>query len=709
MIQTLSDLLSRLILETGLSGEEILRLLLLFALAFAGLHLLTMLVTRWGDTQATTKSLLFSVLAHCVFFSGVVLLQPVPPPLPPETEAPVEVTLVEADEANPQKQRGNTPDRNLQTRSDLTSLTRTPRIIREPEPLQTPERTAGPITPPELSRPDLPSLPAEPLATPQPQSMGLTGPRVQAQIPLKIDDPLAERRPEFVLPFASNVTRQQIRRGEQAEGTEAEPVRGSVEAPTTQPAPDREIATLDLPLTELAERKRAPSRTEVRPQLGPAPSSIPVETAGTVATARKEPDTGGAPDRPLRTRMKTRTFRGDESGTVERFRPGRVPSTPLPTTDRELAVRDGVATELNRPGPAPNVIRPNFEGVRRSDVKVPATYALRNSRKKADIARTFGGTDASERAVESGLQWLAAAQHADGYWDADAHGSGKVSVDEDGVDRRDAGKESDSGVTALAVLAFLGAGYTHEEGRYEGNVNRALVWLISQQQEDGFLGGKATHYARMYCHAMATYALAEAVGMQLDPSRESGFRKPLERAIGYILDNQNEDGGWRYVKGQKGDMSIFGWQLMALKSADIAGIPMPDSARNGMIRFLKERSLGEKNGLAGYREQMPASASMTAEALFCKQMLGMRRSNPSSSEAVSYLLARQPRLSEWNLYYWYYGTLAMFQYGGDAWKKWNESFRDLIITGQVQTGEHAGSWEPVRPWGPYGGRVYSTA
>ena len=156
-------------------------------------------------------------------------------------------------------------------------------------------------------------------------------------------------------------------------------------------------------------------------------------------------------------------------------------------------------------------------------------------------------------------------------------------------------------------------------------------------------------------------------------------------------------------------MSVFGWQLMALKSAGIAGVVVPQSVGDGMVAFLKARSLGQNKGLAAYRPGEPVSASMTAEALFCKQMFKIRRTNSASIEAVDYLLQRLPKRSETNQYYWYYGTLAMYQYGGKPWRKWNEALRDLLVTGQITTGDTAGSWDPKGPWGPYGGRIYSTA
>jgi len=376
-----------------------------------------------------------------------------------------------------------------------------------------------------------------------------------------------------------------------------------------------------------------------------------------------------------------------------------------------MASRSGLPQISPRAGLQPNVSRPNFDAVRSmKNAVVPSTYHLRKREHRKEAARKYGGTDASERAVEMSLRWLAAQQTKEGYWDADAYGSGQVKVDEEGVDRKNAGIKADTGLTALTVLCFLGAGYTHEEGIYSENIERALKWLMKQQQKDGYLGGDATRYAKMYCHGMTTYALAEAYGLQSDPTLDIGLRKSLEQGVNYIVEQQNsKDGGWRYVKGQWGYMSMFGWQLMALKSAEIAGVPVPRKTKVLMVRFLKERSLGKAKGLASYRAELPVSTSMTAEALFCKQMLGIKRENESSKEAVDYIMKRMPNRREYNLYYWYYGTLAMYQYGGDSWRQWNETVRDRLVEDQTTEGKQKGSWAPVGIWGPYGGRLYSTA
>jgi hypothetical protein len=396
---------------------------------------------------------------------------------------------------------------------------------------------------------------------------------------------------------------------------------------------------------------------------------------------------------------------------VERSRPDVLPRSSGPSVNRDVAALD---RSLVGRAPTPELIRPGSPAgsVRRSE-SLPSVYQPRELSGRREAALEAGGTTATEQAVENGLRWLALHQTREGYWDADAFEAGQVRTDNEGVDRLNAGKQADSGVTGLAVLAFLGAGYTHREGQYADNVERALGWMVRNQRSDGYLAVGATHYEQMYCHGIATYALAEAYGMEDD----SRLREPLKRAVQYIIAQQNtRDGGWRYVKGQPSDMSMFGWQLMALMRADLAGrerdapdIAIPETSRQLMIQFLKERSLGTRRGLAGYRENEPPTPSMTAEAFFCKQMLGMARTNPSSLEAVEHLLQHAPRLADFNLYYWYYATMAMRRHGGEPWEQWNRAIQDVLVAEQKQAGDEAGSWDPRGPWGPYGGRVYSTA
>jgi hypothetical protein len=100
---------------------------------------------------------------------------------------------------------------------------------------------------------------------------------------------------------------------------------------------------------------------------------------------------------------------------------------------------------------------------------------------------------------------------------------------------------------------------------------------------------------------------------------------------------------------------------------------------------------------------------MTAEALASRQFLGMLRSNPAAVEAGDYVLGELPRADRANYYYWYYGTLAMHQLGGQHWETWNRALARTLVDTQLTTGNLAGTWAPTDAWGGHGGRVYSTA
>ena len=217
---------------------------------------------------------------------------------------------------------------------------------------------------------------------------------------------------------------------------------------------------------------------------------------------------------------------------------------------------------------------------------------------------------------------------------------------------------------------------------------------------------------------MATYALAEAVGMQSDVNADIDLRLAMIRAAAYTSKIQDaRTGGWRYLPNkneptryQDGDMSMFGWKMMALKSAEIAKVEINETVRKRMDRFLKSRRLGRYGGLASYRDKDKVDKTMTAEAMFCRIMMGYKRDGEDMREAVRYLNRLAPSRADMNLYYWYYGTLAMFQYGGKAWDSWNKEIRELLIKEQIGSGEFAGTWDPRKSrWGRAGGRVYTTA
>jgi hypothetical protein len=213
----------------------------------------------------------------------------------------------------------------------------------------------------------------------------------------------------------------------------------------------------------------------------------------------------------------------------------------------------------------------------------------------------------------------------------------------------------------------------------------------------------------MYCHAMATLALCEAYALSLDRR----LQDPAERAVRFLLRSRARDGqAWRYAPAAEvGDTSMLGWVVMALKSAHEVGLQASDwtQSRRGVIDWLNRVATGENRGLARYQPWEPVTATMTAEAWVCRQFLGFGGPGSSSSEAAAYLLQHDSDKGDSNFYYWYYATLAMYQHGGEPWKRWNDRNRGRIVSLQVARGHQSGSWAPDDSlYGVRGGRIYCT-
>ncbi len=719
MRHVVGDLLQRVLQGSKLDPQSLLWGILIGACLLSLLHLITMFATRWGDHRVTGKALLFSLMLHFGCLVGVVTVAPAPslPPGDPEGGEQSHRVMIRSVAAEKERDfgadvggAGQTPvwDR-IAVPGHVKPLGPQPAL---PAAVATPsvDRVAESLKPPELPPLDVAAMPdvaQPPAATPVPAAPSTS--KQSAQTP-EIEAPKSA-------PLAAPSTATAPRPAERSTApTTTATVDRQATAPTDSPLVPTDTGHLDPPaIPDSTAPAPAPKATvasnssadPIRRDASPAPVPSPQVDANTNVGQSSSAAGGGTSS------IAGPAITPQQSGALAGTVVGRLPSNEVSGTTSgqpEPARVEDYQSVDDRPSPAIQGARTGTEPliVKRSAGVAP-TYRLRKLSNRRENARQFGGTEHSERSVEASLRWLARMQSRDGRWDAKAFGAGKVKIDENGVDRDYAGRDADSGVTALAVLAFLGAGYTHEEGQYSEPVDRALRWLIAQQKSDGNLGADAGHFAMNYCHAIATYAIAEAYGMQNDPTSNTLLREPLLRGVRYILQNQNPDGGWRYLKGQKSDISMSGWQLMALKSAEIAGVNIPRSAKAEVVAFLKARSLGTYGGLAAYREELPPSPSMTAEAMFCKQMLGMRRDNAAAREAAEYLLARLPARESFNEYYWYYGTLAMYQFGGDGWNSWNAAIRDLLISEQRTDGEYAGSWDPIGPWAQYGGRIYSTA
>ena len=368
---------------------------------------------------------------------------------------------------------------------------------------------------------------------------------------------------------------------------------------------------------------------------------------------------------------------------------------------------------------APNVSLPRINaprGLKLSDTvtsnfhveDMTAPFSGRGPALKAELIRREGGSVASEAAVQAGLEWLARHQRADGAWTLDYHAqcSDVPCPDETPT-------ASDTAATGLGLLPFLGAGHIHtdKDSRYRETVKRGLDYLVSRQGSEGelFIGGGRNYL--FYSHAIAAMALCEAYGLSKDPR----LRVPASRAIAFIVKNQNlDDGGWRYFPGQAGDTSVIGWQIFALRSAQLAGIDVPKRSVQGCRGYLDLASADPRKSTYAYMPGRAATPVMTAEGLLCRQYLGWPSDEPALRSGAKVVWADLQMGGQRNIYYWYYATQLLHNMGGKDWIAWNKHIRDGLVRMQVGgQGCDRGSWDPLRPevdvWGRTAGRHFVTS
>ena len=322
-------------------------------------------------------------------------------------------------------------------------------------------------------------------------------------------------------------------------------------------------------------------------------------------------------------------------------------------------------------------------------------YASRRGEERGLAARGKGGSPASEAAVERGLAWLALHQANDGSWRFDLDGCRC-----EGACRDPGTLSSTTASTAIALLPFLGAGSTHLEGRYQETVSRGLYYLLSRMQSTP-RGGDLCE-GTMYGHGIATLVLAEALGMTGDDL----LRKPCRDAVRFIETSQDlHGGGWRYLPGQAGDITVTTWQVAALRSAGLAGVETSSPTFEGARRFLD--SVATQKGAAyGYRT--PAAAPCTsAIGLLCRMYTGWGVDEEPLQRGITTLARPGPKPHA--IYQNFYLAQALVQSDHPVWPRWNSRNRDQIVALQSRVGHETGSWFFADRETAPGGRLAHTA
>ena len=372
-------------------------------------------------------------------------------------------------------------------------------------------------------------------------------------------------------------------------------------------------------------------------------------------------------------------------------------------------------------------------------------FVKRSARLSGDQEGSGRGASSPQTnaAIEAGLAFLARHQHPDGHWSLQGFDDATSAVSED---ERRFMLVSDTGATALALLAFQGGGYTHREHKYKDVLHRGISHLLAYQKQNGDLfvpaDDRSNQSVWLYSHGLATLALCEAYGMTGDPA----LKEPAQRAIDFIVATQNRDlGGWRYspeydasgaiIGGIGTDTSVTGWMVAALYSAKLAELNVPSETFARIEKWMNSaQGAGGEAHLYRYNPFAPDTAqqrhgrvpskTMTAVGLLSREFLGWKADHPALLRGAEFLGANRPAIGTGreplrDTYYWYYATLALvYLKERDAaryepiWRQWEGTLHPLLSSTQEKQGAWAGSWNPRGPvpdrWGLHAGRLYVT-
>ena len=295
-----------------------------------------------------------------------------------------------------------------------------------------------------------------------------------------------------------------------------------------------------------------------------------------------------------------------------------------------------------------------------------------------------------DAAISRGLDFLASQQNPDGSF----------------------GPKQKPAITGLALMSFLAAGQTADVGRHGAIIRAAIDYLVSCAGRDGSFNPNHDEKP-MYAQGIATLALSEAYGVEENEDYRRKIAGVLSRSVPLILKAQSVkkaaqfEGGWRYtVDATDSDLSLSGWNAMALRGCQEAGLRVPaDSVRRAGEFVLK--CFDSKNKGFAYQPGGNALASSTAVAVLCLHTLDDPTTNfarrRETDLGAAFLENNRVTDKTTNPYYsTYYTTLAAWQLGGAAWSR--IAYPNLVRLLKLQQTD--GGW-PASDEGP--GRAYTTS
>jgi len=204
--------------------------------------------------------------------------------------------------------------------------------------------------------------------------------------------------------------------------------------------------------------------------------------------------------------------------------------------------------------------------------------------------------------------------------------------------------------------------------------------------------------------------LAEVAGM-MEGADALMVRRALEDAIRLILQaqalakNQRHAGGWRYqTNSRDSDLSVTGWQVLALRGAKDIGCDVPAEAIDQAIRYVKSCAARNHEGFA-YQPGNAQTATLTGTGITCLEVCGDHHSEEALGGAQWLIKHPLHERSSYFFYGVYYTGVGMFKIGGDIADKHHRHLVELLLPLQ----DDDGGWTPTHGTERQAGRIYATA
>jgi hypothetical protein len=447
-----------------------------------------------------------------------------------------------------------------------------------------------------------------------------------------------------------------------------------------------------------------------------------------------------------------------------------MPADEHPDLHKEVGSPDTPAAEFELPGGSTtNGVGPGkpHRGKPGSPFGGPGTGSG-GTRYPPGGGRNPGPSKPIQDSVLAGMVWLVRHQQPNGSWSPlgmsalCTRGSPCIPAD------ASVSANYDEGLTGLALLVFLGAGQGHDsevivtdtamgkQYRLGEVMTRGLKWLVERQHDDGSFSESGF----LYNEALATMAVCEAY--ELKPNNY--LKHAARKAVDYLVRAQRrnpQDGtpwGWRYASAERidadraagklddaqfaheiseADLSATCWAVMALKSARMARIEVPEAAQRGGLAFAQ--SVATDDGLAGYLTRDGAgqkvggtgeqfayhTGTMTALDMLTRTFVARDLADPFLELGAKQIVKDLPGVSKDKLsvdyYYWYYATLALNQFdgpdsprkSGKYWTPWNDAMQNALLALQDKNTERdvcsRGGWLVDDRWSYAGHAIYNTA